>query len=63
VAPYVYVGHAEYTFIEELLHLSDVSPDGVSAVLGKMLAMRAPDFDYKDQLKALLRKLADNGKG
>ncbi|HXY13679.1 MAG TPA: hypothetical protein VEI26_04170 [Terriglobales bacterium] len=62
VAPYVYVGRTEYTFIGELLRLAETSPDGVSAVLGKMIANRAPDFDYKDQLKALLRKLADKGK-
>lgn len=62
VAPYVYLGRAEYTFIEELLRLADQSPDSVSAVLGKMISIRAPDFDYKDQLKALLRKLADKGK-
>jgi hypothetical protein len=62
VAPYVYEGRVEYMFIEELLRLADASPDGVSTILGKMIAKRIPDFDYKDQLKGLLRKLAAKGK-
>jgi hypothetical protein len=62
VAPYVHVGHNAYRFIDELVRLVDASPDGVSTVLGTMIEARVPDFDYKDQLKTLLRTLADKGK-
>jgi hypothetical protein len=62
VAPYVHVGHSAYEFIDQLVRLVEVSPDGVSSVLGRMILARVPDFDYKDQLKTLLRTLADKGK-
>lgn len=62
VAPYVHVGHYSYEFIEQLVRLAEASPDGISAVLSKMIEGGVPEFDYKDQLKTLLRVLADKGK-
>jgi hypothetical protein len=57
VAPY---GH--YEFVDDLLRIVDKSPDGVSLVVGAMVKTRVPDYDYKDQLKKLLRALASKGK-
>jgi hypothetical protein len=62
VAPYVRNGHNAYEFVDELVRLVEVSPDGVSEVLGRMTKGWVPDFDYKDQLKTLLRTLAAKGK-
>jgi hypothetical protein len=62
VAPYVYVQHNVYEFVDELVRLVEVSPDGVSAVLRKMTELRIPDFDYKDQLRKLLEILLSKGK-
>jgi hypothetical protein len=62
VAPHVRVGHNAYEFIGELVRLVEVSPDGVSEVVGKMIKEWVLDFDYKDQLKELLRALAAKGK-
>jgi hypothetical protein len=62
VAPYVRIGHNAYEFIDGLVRLVEVSPDGVSDVLGSMTKGWVPDFDYNDQLKALLRTLAAKGK-
>lgn len=57
VAPYVYIQHNVYEFIDELIRLVEASPDGVSAVLRKMTEARIPDFDYQDQLRNLLEPL------
>ncbi len=62
VAPYVHVGHNGYKFVEELVRLVETSPDGVSAVLGRMIQAHVPDFDYEDHLKTLLRILVEKGK-
>ena len=62
VAPYVYVQHNVYEFIDELVRLVEVSPDGVSAVLRKMTELRIPDFDYQDQIRKLLESLVVKGK-
>jgi hypothetical protein len=62
VAPYVQVDHHGYEFVDQLVRLVHASPDGVSAALGRMIKASVPDFDYNDQLKALLRALADKGK-
>lgn len=62
VAPFVYVGHNLYEFVCELQRLVETSPDGVSAVLGKMIEKRIPDYDYKDELKKLLHILVAKGK-
>ncbi len=62
VAPYVQIGHNAYEFVDQLVRLVETSPEGVSAVLSKMIKARVPDFDYNDQLKALLHALADKGK-
>jgi hypothetical protein len=61
VAPYVSVGYNADRFIEELVRLAEVSPNGVSAVLSKVLESHVPSFDYKDQLKVLLQRLIDKG--
>ena len=42
VAPYVHLGHAVDSFIEDLARLVEVSPDGVSLVLGKVLDAQVP---------------------
>jgi hypothetical protein len=47
--------------VEDLSRLVDVSPDGVNVVLAKVISARVPDFDYQDQLKALLERLAEKG--
>jgi hypothetical protein len=62
VAPFVYVGHTVYEFVSELVRLVETSPDGVNAVVRKMIEKRIPDYDYKDQLKKLLRILVEKGK-
>jgi hypothetical protein len=62
VAPYVYVQHNVYEFIDELARLVEVSPDGVSSVLRKMTELRIPDFDYQDQIRNLLESLMTKGK-
>lgn len=61
VAPYVHIGHEAYEFIAELLRLAPTNPAEVTAVLEKMIAARAPDYDYEDRLRALLRTLAEKG--
>jgi hypothetical protein len=62
VAPCVHVGHYSYEFIEQLVRLAEVSPDSVSAILRRMIEGGVPEFDYKDQLKALLHVLIGKGK-
>jgi hypothetical protein len=62
VAPFVYVGHSTYEFVSELQRLVEPSPDGVSAIVRRMIEKRIPDYDYKDQLNKLLRTLAEKGK-
>lgn len=62
VAPFVYFGHNSYEFVNELARLAHVSPDGVSIALGLMIKARVPEFDYDDQLKKLLRTLAEKDK-
>jgi hypothetical protein len=62
VAPYVHVGYDADDFIEELERLADISPENVSAALGKVLENFIPAFDYQDRLKSLLTKLAANGR-
>jgi hypothetical protein len=62
VAPYVYVGHNIYEFITELHRLVETSPDGVNAIVRKMIEKRIPDYDYKDELKKLLHTLVEKGK-
>ena len=39
-----------------------VSPDGVSAVLGKVLEAHASFYDYKDRLRNLLERLVEKDK-
>ena len=58
VAPYVHLSHATYQFIEQLRRLADVNPAGVSTVLGTMIKVHLPEYDYKDELKNLLRTLS-----
>ncbi len=58
----MHVGHNAYNFVDELVRLVEKSPEGVGVVLGKMIDTHVPDFDYKDQLKLLLRTLAQKGK-
>jgi hypothetical protein len=62
VAPYIYDGYNSDEFFAELLRLVNVSPDGVSAILGKAIESRAPSFDFEDRLKSLLRQLAGKGR-
>lgn len=62
VAPYVYVQHSVYEFVDDLARLVEISPDGVSAVLRKMTELRIPDFDYQDQIRNLLESLVVKGK-
>jgi hypothetical protein len=61
VAPYVHLSHATYEFIEQLRRLAEVSPAAVSAVLGTMIKAHLPEYDYKDELKNLLRTLSSKG--
>lgn len=62
VAPHVHVGYNAHEFLEDLSRLVDVSPDGVNAVLDKVIAARVPDYDYEDRLKSLLERLVEKGK-
>ena len=62
VAPYIYDGYNSDEFFAELLRLVNVSPDGVSAILGKAIESRVPSFDFEDRLKSLLRQLAGKGR-
>ncbi|MBM3341102.1 MAG: hypothetical protein FJY56_03170 [Betaproteobacteria bacterium] len=62
VAPYVHIGYDADDFIEELERLADISPENVSAVLGKVLDTFVPTFDFQDRLKSLLTKLAAHGR-
>jgi len=61
VAPYIRVGYKSDNFFAELDRLLQVSPEAVSAVLGKALDAHVPDYDYRDRLKVLLRGLAEKG--
>jgi hypothetical protein len=61
VAPFVHVEHGVHEFIEELQRLVEVSPQGVSAVLGRLLSAQVPSYDYEDRLKALIARLAESG--
>lgn len=61
VAPYVHIGHHTYVFIDELQRMAVSSPEGVCAVLDEMVKSHVPDYDYKDQLKVLLRTLIELG--
>lgn len=60
VAPHVKVQYNADNFIEELDRLVEQDPAKVSSVLGKVLDAYKPDYDYKDRLKKLLIKLAEN---
>ena len=40
----------------------ETSPEGVSSVLGKVLASGVPEYDYKGKLRSLLDILANKGK-
>jgi hypothetical protein len=62
VAPHVHLGYNAHDFVQDLSRLVDVSPDGVNAVLAKVIAARVPDYDYEDRLKALLERLVEKGK-
>ncbi len=62
VAPYVSVDHATHRFLEELLRLVAVSPEGVGQVLVSVLEAHVPRHDYRDHLKTLLRRLAEAGR-
>jgi hypothetical protein len=62
VAPYVHEGYFTEGFFADLLRLADVSPDGVSRVLGKVIDGGVPAFDFEDRLKSLLLRLVDKGK-
>jgi hypothetical protein len=62
VAPHVHIGYNAHEFVEDLSRLVDVSPDGVNAVLDKVIAARVPDYDYQDRLKSLLERLVEKGK-
>lgn len=62
VAPYLHVGHHTAHFIDDLARVVDTSPDGVCAVLSRLLAAHVPSFDYEDRLKSLLLRLAERGK-
>jgi hypothetical protein len=62
VAPYIHDGYNADSFFHELLRLVDVSPDGVSSVLGKAIELQIPSFDFENRLKSLLLRLAEKGK-
>ena len=62
VAPFVHDGYNADNFFTELLRLVEVSPDGVSSVLGKAIESRIPSFDFDNRLKSLLLRLAERGK-
>jgi hypothetical protein len=62
VAPYVHHGYNASSFFGELLRLVEVSPEGVTAVLGKVIEAHVPYFDFEDRLKSLLFRLAEKGK-
>ena len=62
VAEHVKIGHNADTFIEELNRLVEQDPTKISSVLGKVLSAYDPDYDYDDQLKKLLIKLAQSGR-
>jgi len=62
VAPYINIEYHADTFIEELDRLLEQDPENVSLVLGRVLDSYKPDFDYKDLLKNLIKKLAQYGR-
>jgi len=62
VAPYVHDGYNADSFFKELVRLVELSPDGVSVVLGKAIETRIPSFDFEDHIKSLLLGLAEKGK-
>ena len=62
VTQHVKAGHNADTFIEELDRLIEQDPETVSFVLGKVLEVYEPDYDYEDRLKKLLIKLAQSGR-
>jgi len=61
VAPYINVAYHDETFIEELDRLLEQDPKAVVWYSKKYLR-RMTRFDYEDQLKKLLKKLADSGR-
>lgn len=62
VAPYVHEQYNADSFFKELLRLVEVSPGGVSTVLGKVVEAHVPSYDFEDRLKSLLLRLAEKGR-
>jgi len=62
VAPFVHVGHDAHEFFQEINRVMATNPEGVSQVLGCVLAANVPDFDYEDRLKTLIKSLAAEGR-
>jgi hypothetical protein len=61
VAPHMGVHHSTHEFLGELRRLVEISPADVSTVLGRMVEIEELSYDYQDQLKSLLARLAELG--
>jgi hypothetical protein len=61
VAPYVSVNYNAHQFIEELNRLATKHPKQVCQILDEVLCNYRPTYDYQDQLRDLLAKLAKAG--
>jgi hypothetical protein len=59
VAPYAHVGHDLYQFVGELRRLSTTSPETVISILKVMTSAHLPEYDYQDELRDLLKALAE----
>ena len=58
VAPHVGLQHTTHDFLEQLRRLVETSPAEIVDVLAALITTYEPSYDYEDQLKLLVARLA-----
>ena len=61
VIAFAHIDHSTDQMVEELSRLVEGNPDGVAALLERMLNSSAPTYDLDDKLKKLIERLAELG--
>jgi hypothetical protein len=61
VAPHVNAHHGAHEFLKQLRRLVDSSAHEVAEVLSSLITNYQPVYDFKGEMKALIRRLADLG--
>jgi hypothetical protein len=60
-APCVELQHTTHEFLEQLRRLVEINPAEIVDVLAVLITTYEPSYDYEDQLKLLVARLADLG--